>query len=112
MNAKRFLVAFSFAGEQREFVEQVAAIFAQRFGKNRILYDKYYEAEFATADLGLDLPDLYHKESNLVVVVICKDYSKKEWTGLEWRDPRAHQRTKSEGCDALPLRPGGDQGPV
>jgi Fic family protein len=83
--AKRFRIAFSFAGEKRAFVAEVAGILAERFGKDRILYDKFYEAEFANADLGIDLPDLYYKESDLVVVVICKDYLKKEWPGLEWR---------------------------
>src|SRR6266545_3685765 len=85
MSTKRFRIAFSFAGERRDFVAQVAALLAERFGKERILYDKYYEGEFANADLGIDLPDLYQKESDLVVLVLCKDYEKKEWCGLEWR---------------------------
>jgi hypothetical protein len=81
---KRFRVAFSFAGEKREFVSQVAAILAARFSKAKILYDKYHEAEFARRDLGLYLPSLYHDESNLVVVVICPGYQQKQWCGLEW----------------------------
>lgn len=85
MSSKRFRIAFSFAGEKREFVEKVARILADRFGEAAILYDNFYEAEFATADLGVDLPDLYHKESDLVVVVLCKNYAAKEWCGLEWR---------------------------
>ena len=85
MATKRFRIAFSFAGEKRAFVAKVAAILAKRFGKEHILYDKYCGAEFASADLGIELPDLYHDESDLVVVVLCKDYSEKEWCGLEWR---------------------------
>jgi hypothetical protein len=84
MSAKRFRIAFSFAGEKRDFVAHVAAILAQRFGEAVILYDKYYEARFARSDLGIHLPDLYHNESDLVVLVICKDYESKEWCGLEW----------------------------
>ena len=49
---KRFRIAFSFAGERRDFVAQVAAILARRFGEDAILYDKYQEAEFARHDLG------------------------------------------------------------
>ena len=52
MESKRFRIAFSFAGEKRDFVAQVAAILARRFDKERILYDKYHEAEFARYDLG------------------------------------------------------------
>ncbi|MGE0885115.1 MAG: tetratricopeptide repeat protein [Blastocatellales bacterium] len=84
MNEKRFRIAFSFAGEKRDFVAEVAAILAKQFGKEKILYDHYHKAEFAKARIGRSLPKLYHEESELVVVVICRDYSQKEWTGLEW----------------------------
>jgi tetratricopeptide (TPR) repeat protein len=81
---RRFRVAFSFAGEQRSFVAAVARILAERFGEAAVLYDKYHEAEFARRDLGIYLPELYHEQSELVVVVICPEYDAKEWTGLEW----------------------------
>ncbi|HKQ51021.1 MAG TPA: tetratricopeptide repeat protein [Pyrinomonadaceae bacterium] len=81
---KRFRIAFSFAGEKRAFVAEVAAILAERLGEAAILYDKYYEAEFARARLGRYLPKLYNEQSELVVVVICGEYSHKEWCGLEW----------------------------
>jgi ATP/maltotriose-dependent transcriptional regulator MalT len=84
MASKRFRIAFSFAGEKREFVSRVAAILAERFGEAAILYDKYHEAEFARCNLGVYLPDLYRKKSALVVIVVCPAYSKKQWTGLEW----------------------------
>jgi hypothetical protein len=84
MSAKRFRIALSFAGEKREFVAEVAAILARCFGEDRILYDKYHEAEFGRPRLGRYLPRLYHEQADLVVVVICDDYSEKEWPGLEW----------------------------
>ncbi|MFZ1219620.1 MAG: hypothetical protein WAO00_10020, partial [Chthoniobacterales bacterium] len=84
MSSKRFRVAFSFAGETRAFVANVAAILATELGKKSILYDKYHEAEFARRNLGIYLPELYHKESDLIVVVLCPAYDEKQWTGLEW----------------------------
>jgi tetratricopeptide (TPR) repeat protein len=84
MSPKRFRIAFSFAGEKRDFVSKVVALLAERFGEDAILYDKFYEARFARSDLGIHLPDLYHKESDLVVLVICEDYETKDWCGLEW----------------------------
>src|SRR5688500_14052666 len=82
---KRFRIAFSFAGDKhRDFVAQVAAILAEQFGKERILYDKFHQGEFSRGDLALYLPDLYEKEAELVVVVFCPDYENKEWCGLEW----------------------------
>ncbi|GAA5131238.1 tetratricopeptide repeat protein [Luteolibacter yonseiensis] len=83
-DAKRFRIAFSFAGEKRDFVKQVADLLSSRFTKAKILYDKYHEAEFARNDLSIYLPNLYNRDSDLIVVVFCPDYDTKEWTGLEW----------------------------
>lgn len=81
---KRFRIAFSFAGEKRAFVHQAARLLADRFGEDKILYDKFHVEEFARNDLSIYLPNLYNRESELVVVVVCPEYDKKEWTGLEW----------------------------
>lgn len=83
--AKCFRVAFSFAGEKREFVARVAAILAERFSKEAVLYDKYHEAPFARHDLGFYLPNSYQHQSDLVVAVLCRDYHQKKWCGWEWR---------------------------
>lgn len=81
---RRFRIAFSFAGERRDFVEQVANILARQFGEEAILYDRYHEAEFARHDLGLYLPKLYGEQSDLIVPVLYPDYDAKRWTGWEW----------------------------
>ena len=83
--SKRFRVGFSFAGEKRAFVAEAAEILARQFGHDSILYDRYHEAEFATADLAFHLPKLYGADVDLVVGVFCKEYNAKEWTGLEWK---------------------------
>ena len=44
--SKRFRIAFSFSGDKREFVAEIAGILAGHFGKDRLLYDKYHQAEF------------------------------------------------------------------
>ena len=82
--SKRFRIAFSFAGEKRNFVEGMAQILASYFEQEFILYDKFHEAEFARPDLAFYLPNLYEVESDLVVGVFCTDYTNKEWCGLEW----------------------------
>jgi tetratricopeptide (TPR) repeat protein len=84
MSTKRFRIAFSFAGEKREFVEAIAALLTQQFGEDKILYDKYHEAEFARYDLGIYLPKLYGEQSDLIVPVLCPNYDTKRWTGWEW----------------------------
>ncbi len=87
-NPKRFRVALSFPGERREFVERIATELSDRIGRDRVLYDRYFEAEFARPDLDAYLQRLYHDESELVVVFLCSEYERKEWCGLEWRAVR------------------------
>jgi hypothetical protein len=50
MGDKRFRIAFSFAGEKRTFVAKVAELLAEQFGREHILYDKYYEAADRSTD--------------------------------------------------------------
>ena len=80
----RFRIALSFAGEKREFVEAVAGILSEYFGEQAILYDKYHKPEFSRADLPYYLPDIYKKNVDLLVVVLCSNYNEKKWCGLEW----------------------------
>jgi tetratricopeptide (TPR) repeat protein len=82
---KRFRVALSFPGECRGRVEKIAEALADKLGREKVLYDKWHAAEFARPGLSVYLPALYHKESDLLVFLFCKQYQEKEWTGLEWR---------------------------
>jgi hypothetical protein len=86
--SKRFKVALSFPGEQRDFVEKVASLLGEELGTESVLYDKYYEAEFARPDLDTYLHRLYYSESALVAVFLCAEYERKEWCGLELRAVR------------------------
>ncbi len=88
--SRRFRVALSFPRSQRDYVLQAADSLAERFGEESVLYDRYHTAEFADADLTFDLPDLYRKESDLIVVVLCGEYVEREWCGLEWRAIYSH----------------------
>ena len=81
---RRFRVAFSYASENRDLVGRAAILIAELFGETAVLYDKFHEGEFARDDLARHLPRLYEEQSDLIVVVICRDYQTKKWTGLEW----------------------------
>jgi hypothetical protein len=82
--ARRFTIALSFPGEHRDFVEKAASCLAGQIGRERVLYDRYHEAEFARPDLDVYLPNLYATESELIVIFLCPDYAKKRWCKLEW----------------------------
>ncbi len=103
MTPRRFRIAFSFAGEKREFVAQVADILAKKFSAKEILYDKYHEAEFARHDLGIYLAELYGKQADLIVPVLCPKYDTKRWTGWEWQHIYG-LLTKADGHRVMPSR--------
>ena len=83
--SRRFDVALSFPGEHRDVVEKVADLLAATFREDRVLYDKYHDAEFARLELNTYLPALYRKESELIVIFLCPEYAAKLWCRLEWR---------------------------
>ncbi|AUB82309.1 toll/interleukin-1 receptor domain-containing protein [Candidatus Thiodictyon syntrophicum] len=87
-SSKRFRVALSFPGEQRPFVARVAERLATDLGRQAVLYDAWCEAEFARSDLDTYLQSLYHDHCELIAVLLCADYERKEWCGLEWRAVR------------------------
>ncbi len=103
MSTRRFRIAFSYAGEKRDFVEKVAAIVAKQFGEEAILYDKYHEAEFARYDLGILLPKFYTEQADLIVPVLCPAYDTKRWTGVEWVHIHG-LLTKEDGHRVMPCR--------
>lgn len=100
---RRFQVALSFPGEYRTFVEQVAHLLADEIGRDHVLYDRYYEAEFARPDLDTYLQRLYHDESELIAVFLCAEYEAKEWCGLEWRAIRDLIK-KGQKANVMPFR--------
>jgi tetratricopeptide (TPR) repeat protein len=44
-----------------------------------------YAAELNRPNLDTYLSRMYHDESELIAVFLCKEYNTKEWCGLEWR---------------------------
>lgn len=82
---RRFAVALSFPGEQREYVRQVDTALCKHFGADRVFYDQRFTALLARPNLDTYLQDIYHKQAELVVIFDCADYAQKQWCGLEWR---------------------------
>lgn len=65
---RRFRVALSFPGERRTFVRRVAEALSIELGKDAVLYDEYHRVEFCRLNLDTHLQQLYHDESDLIVV--------------------------------------------
>jgi len=83
-----FKVALSFPGEHRSYVSKVVDNLKESLGKDQIFYDYDYQSQLAIPNLDTMLQNIYRNNSDLVVVFLCKEYSQKEWCGLEWRAVR------------------------
>ncbi len=80
---KRFSydVALSFAGEDRPYVEEVAAALRER--RVRVFYDKYEEASLWGKNLYDHLSDVYGKQAKFTVMFVSRYYKERLWTNHE-----------------------------
>ena len=76
-------VALSFAGEQREYVERVAAALKAR--GVRCFYDADEQVELWGRHLAEELPAVYAGQAAVVVVFISAEYAAGDWTRVERR---------------------------
>ena len=109
---ERFLVAFSFAGEQRQLVRGIAHAVEARLGRGTVFLDEWYEFWLAGHDADLKLQDLYGKRCALAVVCVSERYGDKPWTlaeheAIRARLMQARASPRTEERDAvLPIRVG------
>lgn len=107
-----FLVAFSFAGEQRTLVRSIAEAVESRLGPGSVFYDDWFEHWLAGDDADLKLQSIYGERCILAVVCISARYGGKAWTKAEHRAIRARQMHADQSArpldrDAiLPIRVG------
>ena len=98
---RRWDVALSFAGAQREYVGRVAAALKAR--GVRCFYDADEQVRLWGAHLAEELPRIYAREAAAVVVFVSADYAAGAWTRLERR--AAFSRAVAEaGVFVLPAR--------
>ena len=99
--SRRWDVALSFAGAQRDYVGRVAAALKAR--GVRCFYDADEQVRLWGTNLAEELPWIYAQESAAVVVFVSADYAGAGWTRLERR--AAFSRAVVEaGVYVLPAR--------
>jgi hypothetical protein len=96
-----FDVALSFAGEDRNYVEAVAA--ALRTNGVRVFYDQYEEADLWGKDLYQHLSDVDKNRARFTVIFISRHYAAKLWTRHELKSAQARAFEES-GPYILPAR--------
>jgi len=74
---ERFLVAFSFAGEQRELVRSITEAVESCLGSGSVFFDEWFEYYIAGTDADIRLQEIYTRKSELVVVCVSANYGNK-----------------------------------
>jgi hypothetical protein len=100
-SARRWDVALSFAGAQRDYVAQVAQALKAR--GVRCFYDADEHVRLWGTHLAEELPRIYVRESAAVVVFVSADYAAGDWTRLE-RRAAFSQAVIEAGVYVLPAR--------
>lgn len=99
--AFEFDVCFSFAGEDRVYIEKVASELKKSGVK--IFYDLYEQTNLWGKDLYVHLDEVYRHKARFCVMFISQHYSQKLWTNHERRSAQA--RAFSENREyILPAR--------
>jgi hypothetical protein len=94
-------VAFSYAREDRDYVDRVAKIL--RSHSITVFYDGFEEAALWGKDLYVHLTDVYTKRARFCVMFLSQAYAKKAWTNHE--RAAAQQRAFEDRQDyILPAR--------
>jgi hypothetical protein len=94
-------VALSFAGEQRPYLEQVAAGLKSHGVK--VFYDSYERVTLWGKDLYTHLDDVYQNQARFVVLFGSAEYASKVWTKHELRSAQA-RALNEKGEYILPAR--------
>jgi hypothetical protein len=94
-------VAFSFAGEDRVFVEEVAAQLHRR--RVKVFYDRYEQADLWGKDLYVHLDEVYRKKARYCLMFLSRHYASKLWTSHERRSAQARAMAESSEY-ILPVR--------
>lgn len=97
----RHEVALSFAGEQREYVERVAA--ALEAAGVAYFYDEANAVEMWGEDLTEYLDRVYRRDSRYVAVFVSADYAAKAWPRVEFRSALA-RAIREKSAYILPIR--------
>ncbi|MGH1404141.1 MAG: toll/interleukin-1 receptor domain-containing protein [Alphaproteobacteria bacterium] len=94
-------VALSFAGEDREYVEEVAG--QLKASEVKVFYDKFEEVGLWGKDLYVHLDEVYRKKARYCVMFLSKHYAEKLWTNHERESAQARAFEDSESY-VLPAR--------
>jgi hypothetical protein len=105
-----YVVALSFAGEDRAFADAVAK--GLRDAGVKVFYDDFYAEDLWGEDLAVKLREVYHSSSQFCIMIISEHYVDKMWPSHE-RQQAIERMIRERGkAYVLPVRLDGFEGDV
>jgi len=107
-----FSVAFSFAGEQRLMVREIAHECEALLGRGKVFFDEWFEHVIGGFDADMFLQRVYGRQTQMTVIGVSGQYDRKPWTQVEYRAIRSRLNELTASGDArdrlrfLPIRVG------
>jgi len=98
---KRFRIAISYSGLDREFVKKVDQELLKSLDHTEVFYDQRYSALMARPDLDSWLRDLFRDSSDLVVCFLSQAHEQSPWCQVEINAVREH--FQDHGQKAAPM---------
>jgi hypothetical protein len=98
---RKYDVALSFAGEDREVVERFAT--ALKANGVRIFYDRFEQGSLWGKDLFQHLQSIYRDDAEFCIIFVSEHYLKKNWTKHEVHQAQSRSFT-DESEYILPVR--------
>ena len=97
----QYEVALSFAGEQREYVEEVARVLQNR--GISVFYDEFATVRLWGKNLAEEFQDVFENRADYVVMFISEAYVEKAWPSHE-RQSSLSRAVQNKGEYILPVR--------
>ncbi len=95
-------VALSFAGEQRDYVRQVAKILDDTY-KLKVFFDEFEESNLWGKNLYEYLHEIYSNKAKYVIIFVSKEYKEKLWPNHE-RQTAQERALKEKNEYILPVK--------
>ncbi len=90
---KKYHIALSFAGEDRDYVDKVATHL--KAAGVEVFYDRFEEADLWGRDLYAHLSEVYRDRARYTVMFVSEAYGQKLWTNHERKSAQARAFSES-----------------
>jgi len=97
----KYDIALSFAGEDREIVEQIAKKLTEN--NIQVFYDEFEKTKLWGKRLSTHFQKIYGENTCFVLVFVSKEYSLKDWTNFEFSIARGEAKIRDAEF-ILPVR--------